>query len=168
MQHSHILNRNLSPQTQFLHGEGSDCCECYPGRSNCPLKSPPSSSEEIHSSCGCMCQISLVLALATAESSPSDECVLGSVTNILFSCAQDIKQCPLSTKKQIEGTGLMASIFFSTLFVRQEDWVINALAMCSCSCNPAGKYLRIYHKERGWCFQMKGKKRSLKRCNSKP
>lgn len=42
------------------------------------LKAPLSSSKEIHSSCGCMCQISLVPALASAESSPTDVCVLWS------------------------------------------------------------------------------------------
>lgn len=111
VQHTRILNTNLSPQTPFLHSEGSYCCEHYFGRSNALLKAPLSSSEEIHSSCGCMCQISLVLALATAESSPSDVCALESVTIILFSYVQDIKQCPLSTEKQIEGTGLTASTF---------------------------------------------------------
>lgn len=74
------------------------------------LKAPLSSSKEIHSSYGCMCQISLLPALASAESSPTDVCTLESVTIILCSCVQDIKQCPLSTEKQIEGTGLTAGL----------------------------------------------------------
>lgn len=96
------------------------------------LKAPLSSSKEIYSSRGCMCQISLAAALATAESSPSDVRALESMTITLFCCVQDIKQCPLSTEKQIEGTGFTARLCSLLLFVRQEVWPINATAMCSC------------------------------------
>lgn len=74
------------------------------------LKAPLASSKEIYSSRGCMSQVSLVAALATAESSPSDVCALESMTIILFSCVQDRKQCSLSAEKQIEGTGFTASL----------------------------------------------------------
>lgn len=104
------------------------------------LKAPLASSKEIHSSCGCMSQISLAAALATAESSPSDVCALESMTIILFSCVRDKKTMLSVHRKANRGNRFHGWSLFSAPFVRQEDWVINASAMCSCSCGPAGKY----------------------------
>lgn len=112
--HPCTLHRNLSNlqalQTIFLQREGSTAANISLEDQMALLKAPISGSKEIYSSRGRMCRISLVDALATAESRPSDVCAPESMTIILFSCVQDIKQCPLSTEKQIEGTGFTASL----------------------------------------------------------
>lgn len=69
-------------------------------------------------------------ALATAESSPSDVCALESMTIILFPRIQDIKQCPRPAEKANRGNRFHGRPLFSALFVRQEDRLINASAMC--------------------------------------
>lgn len=118
--------------TQYMYSQGY-CCEHYSGRSNSPLKSPLCSGKEIHSSRGCMCQISLVAALTTAESSPPD--VYSGVNDhyIVFLCSGH-KTMPSVHRKANRRNRFHGQSLFSAVFVKQEDWALNASAMCSSSC----------------------------------
>lgn len=54
------------------------------------------------------------------------------MTIILFSFVKNIKQWPLAAETQTERVGF--TLFVLVVFIRQEGRLINALAMCSCSC----------------------------------
>lgn len=141
-----------------------------PGDQMAPLKAPLSSSKEIYSSRGCMCQISLAAALATAESSPSDVRVLESMTITLFCCVGDIKQCPLSTEKQIGGTGFTARLCSLRCLLGRMFGPLMLQPCVPASCDPARKHLcKIFT----WatacrCFEMTVKTRWVITWHSKP
>lgn len=103
------------------------------------LKAPCPVSREIYSSSGCTCQISLAVTLTTAESSSSDVCVRSGVNDhyIALLCSGR-KTMPPVHKKQIRRNRFHSLSLFSSVFVKQEERLINTAAWCSCSCNTVG------------------------------
>lgn len=84
------------------------------------LKAPLSGGKEIYSSCGRMCQISLVLALTTAKPTRSDVRAPESMTIILFSPCSGHKTMPSVHRKVNRGNRFHCQSLFCVVFVRQE------------------------------------------------
>lgn len=96
------------------------------------LKASLSFSREIYSSSGCMCQISFIAALTTARASVM--CALWGQWPLYCSPLWRTLNNGPSQEKRKQSEWVSLSVFVLVVFIRQEGWLINALAMCSCSC----------------------------------
>lgn len=110
---------------QTISGANRNFC----GSANCRLQ-----GRKICSSSGCMCQVSLEAALSKAQHNT-------------FDVPPPPRgrwpfHCPSELRTLNNAFGLQSRFYcqtlFSAAFAGQEDWVINASAMCSCSCSSTG------------------------------